>query len=128
IAVWQIIAAAIINGIAMSFSGPAYQAMVVDLLDDRSRLPNAIAMNSLQFNLSRVIGPLVAGVTLSLYGTFWCFFFNAISFLPLIWALGVIRDRQLRHPTSEAAMVSHIAEAFRYVRRDRLVMLLLAVV
>src|SRR5438034_914992 len=82
------------QGIAMSFSGPAYQAMVVDLLDERSRLPNAIAMNSLQFNLSRVVGPLIAGVTLSLYGTFWCFFFNAISFLPLIWALRTIRDRQ----------------------------------
>src|SRR5437868_4552052 len=128
IAVWQIITAAIVNGIAMSFSGPAYQAMVVDLLDDRSRLPNAIAMNSLQFNLSRVVGPLIAGVTLSLYGTFWCFFFNAISFLPLIWALRTIRDRQLRHPGSQAAMVSHIFEAFRYVSRDRLILLLLIIV
>jgi MFS family permease len=127
ISVWQIIAAAIITGIAMSFSGPAYQAMVVDLLDDRSRLPNAIAMNSLQFNLSRAIGPLIAGVTLSLYGTFWCFFVNAISFLPLIWALNIIRGRQQRQP-SEAAMLSHIAEAFRYVARDRLVVLLLAIV
>jgi MFS family permease len=128
ITVWQIIAAAVVTGIAMSFSGPAYQAMVVDLLEDRRKLPNAIAMNSLQFNLSRAIGPLIAGVTLSLYGTFWCFFFNAISFLPLIWALSVIRDRQLRHPTSEAAMVSHIVEAFRYVSRDRLVTLLLLIV
>ena len=128
ITVWQIIAAAVVTGIAMSFSGPAYQAMVVDLLEDRTRLPNAIAMNSLQFNLSRAIGPLIAGVTLSLYGTFWCFFFNAISFLPLIWALTVIPGRQLRHPTSEAAMLSHIAEAFRYVMRDRLVMLLLIIV
>jgi MFS family permease len=128
ITVWQIVAAAILTGVAMSFSGPAYQAMVVDLLDDRARLPNAIAMNSLQFNLSRAIGPLIAGVTLSLYGPFWCFFFNAISFLPLIWVLGVIRARQLRHPSSDAAMLSHIAEAFRYVRRDRLVMLLLAIV
>jgi MFS family permease len=128
ITVWQIIAAAVLTGIAMSFSGPAYQAMVVDLLEDRKKLPNAIAMNSLQFNLSRVIGPLVAGVTLTLYGTFWCFFFNAISFLPLIWALSSIRDRQLRHPTSEAAMVSHIVEAFRYVSRDRLVTLLLIIV
>jgi len=128
ITVWQIIAAAVLTGIAMSFSGPAYQAMVVDLLEDRSRLPNAIAMNSLQFNLSRALGPLIAGITLSLYGTFWCFFFNAISFLPLIWALGVIRSRQLEHPHSEAAMLSHIAEAFRYVVRDRLVTLLLIIV
>lgn len=128
IAVWQIILAALFTGVAMSFSGPAYQAMVVDLLDDRRRLPNAIAMNSLQFNLSRALGPLLAGVTLSLYGPFWCFFLNAISFLPLIWALGVTKARQLRHPHSEAAMVSHIAEAFRFVRRDRLVVVLLGIV
>src|SRR6266851_1291530 len=128
LAVWQIIAAAMCTVLAMSFSGPAYQAMVVDLLDDRARLPNAIAMNSLQFNLSRAIGPLIAGVALSLYGPFWCFFFNAISFLPLIWALRLMKTRQLRHPGSEAAMLSHIGEAFRYVTRDRVVLLLLIIV
>ena len=128
ITVWQIIAAAIVTGIAMSFSGPAYQAMVVDLLDDRSRLSNAIAMNSLQFNLSRAIGPLIAGVALSLYGPFWCFFLNAISFLPLIWALGAIKARQIRHPVSEAAMLSHLGEAFQYVLRERIVLLLLSIV
>ena len=128
ITVWQIIAAAIITGIAMSFSSPAYQAMVVDLLDDRSRLSNAIAMNSLQFNLSRAIGPLIAGVALSLYGAFWCFFLNAISFLPLIWALGAIKVRQIRHPGSEAAMLSHLGEAFRYVMQHRVILLWLAIV
>jgi len=128
ITVWQIIIASLMTGIAMSFSGPAYQAMVVDLLDDRSKLPNAIAMNSLQFNFSRVLGPLLAGVTLSLYGPFWCFVCDGLSFFPLIWALGVVRDRQIRHPGSPAAMLSHIAEAFRHVSRDRLIVLLLAIV
>ena len=65
ITVWHIVAASVVSGVAMSFSAPAYQAMVVDLLDDRSRLSNAVAMNSLQFNLSRVLGPLLAGLTLS---------------------------------------------------------------
>ena len=128
ITVWQIIAASIVTGIAMSFSGPAYQAMVVDLLDDRAKLSNAIAMNSLQFNLSRVVGPLLAGVALSLYGPHWCFFLDAISFLPLIWVLRIIKPRQLRHPGSEAAMLSHIHEAFKYVVRDRVVLLLLIIV
>ena len=68
--------------------------MVVDLLDDRDHLPNAIAMNSLQFNLSRALGPLLAVVTLAAWGSFWCFFFNAISFLPLIFVLGRIKKRQ----------------------------------
>jgi len=126
ISTWQIFVAAIVVGIAVSFSAPAYQAMVVDLLDDRSRLPNAVAMNSLQFNLSRAIGPLLAGVTLSAYGSFWCFFFNAISFLPLIWVLGRLRDRQ--HRSERGPMVSQLAEGFRYVLRDRVVLILLAIV
>src|SRR5437016_6854101 len=55
ITVWQIVAAALVTGIAISFSAPAWQAMVLDLLDDRSRLANAVAMNSLQFQLSRAL-------------------------------------------------------------------------
>jgi MFS family permease len=126
IAVWQIIVASLINGTAMAFSSPAYQAMVVDLLDDRAHLPNAIAMNSLQFNLSRALGPLLAGVTLAAWGNFWCFFLNAISFLPLIHVLGTIRDRQQRAVSAEA-MLTRLAAGFRYVRGERLVLILLGI-
>src|SRR4029079_12975990 len=99
IGVWQIIAASFAVGLAISFSAPAWQAMVVDLLDDRARLPNAIAMNSMQFNLSPVVGPLLAGLTRSAWGSFWCFLFNAVSFLPLIWILGRLTKRQ--HPPQQ---------------------------
>ena len=126
ISVWQIVAAAVATGVAISFSAPAWQAMVIDLLDDRSRLANAVAMNSLQFNLSRVIGPLVAGFTLSAYGASWCFFLNAVSFLPLIWALETIRDRQMRG--GGGAMTERLMEGFRYVREQRVVLILLAIV
>jgi MFS family permease len=126
ISVWQIIVASIVVGVAVSFSAPAYQAMVVDLLDDRSRLPNAVAMNSLQFNLSRAVGPLLAGVTLSAYGSFWCFLFNAISFLPLIWVLGRLQDRQ--HRSERGPMVSQLAAGFRYVLNERVILILLAIV
>jgi MFS family permease len=127
IGVGQILGAALVVGIAQSFSAPAYQAMVVDLLDDRSRLSNAVAMNSLQFNLSRAIGPLLAGVTLSAWGSFWCFFFNALSFLPLIHVLGRVRNRQ--QPLAEAgAILGRLREGLDYVRRDRIVLLLLAIV
>lgn len=126
IAVWQIVVAAIVSGIAISFSAPAWQAMVLDLLDDRKRLPNAIAMNSLQFQLSRALGPLLAGVTLSAYGPFWCFFFNAISFFPLIFVLGRLRTRQQPlAPTS--ALWARMREGFAYVRGDRVVLLVLCI-
>jgi MFS family permease len=127
ITVWQIIAAATVVGIAQSFSAPAYQAMIVDLIDDRSRLSNAVAMNSLQFNLSRAIGPLIAGATLTAFGSFWCFFLNALSFLPVIVILGRLRDRQERTPGA-VDMLTKLREGFAYVRADRVVMILLGIV
>ncbi len=128
ITVWQIVAAAIVVGVAMSFSAPAYQAMVVDLLDDRRNLPNAVAMNSLQFNLSRAIGPLLAGATLAAWGPFWCFLFNALSFLPLIVILGRLKERQQTPSDSTVELWARLREGLAYVRRDRAVALALGIV
>jgi MFS family permease len=125
ISVWQIIAAALVVGVVTSFSAPAYQAMVPDLLDERAHLPNAVAMNSLQFNLSRAIGPLIASVALSAWGTFWCFFLNALSFLPLIFVLGRLRRRQQTGET-RGTMFNRLGEGLAFVRGDRVVLLLLA--
>jgi MFS family permease len=127
IAVWQIITAAVIVGIAQSFSAPAFQAMIADLLEERSRLPNAIALNSLQFNFSRALGPLLAGATLTAWGSFWCFFVNALSFVPLIHVLGNVKNRQKRADQT-LAMFARMAEGFAFVRGDRVILLLLTVV
>jgi MFS family permease len=128
ITVWQICAAAAVAGTAMSFSAPAWQAMIVDLLEDRARLPNAVMMNSLQFNLSRAIGPVIAGVALSTVGAFWCFLLNAISFVPLIVVLYGMRSRQQPASGKPGPMWSRLAEGFRYVRNDRVVLILIAIV
>mgnify|MGYP000058818687 CR=1 FL=1 len=127
VSVWQIIGAAVVVGIAQSFSAPAFQAMIIDLLEDRTRLSNAIAMNSLQFNSSRVIGPLIAGATLSAWGAAWSFFTNALSFFPLVWVLMRTKNRQAPLEGS-LAIGDRLAEGFRFVRNDRIVMLLLGVV
>jgi MFS family permease len=127
ITVWHIVAASLVSGIAMSFSAPAYQAMIVDLLDDRSRLSNAVAMNSLQFNFSRVLGPLLAGLTLAAWGSFWCFLINALSFVPLVAVLGRLQKRQMRE-VPVGSIATRLIEGFRYVRGDRMVLLLLAIV
>ena len=127
VTVWQICAAAAVAGTAMSFSAPAWQAMIVDLLEDRERLPNALMMNSLQFNLSRAIGPVIAGIALSAAGAFWCFLLNAISFVPLIIVLAQIRDRRQPSPVA-GPMFARLAEGFRYVRRERTVLILLGIV
>jgi MFS family permease len=127
LAVWQIVAASVLSGVAISFSAPAYQAMIIDLLDDRARLSNAVAMNSLQFNLARVLGPLLAGMTLAAWGSFWCFFVNALSFVPVIFVLGRLKKRQV-FAEAEVAMTSRLIEGFRYVRGDRVLLLLLSIV
>jgi MFS family permease len=126
IEVWHIVTASVVSGIAISFSAPAWQAMVLDLLDDRSRLSNAVAMNSLQFQLSRAIGPLLAGATLSAFGSFWCFFFNALSFVPLIFVLGRIRKRQ-QHHDEQAPVLDHLTAGFQYVRGDKMILVALGV-
>lgn len=127
LAVWHIVAAAVVSGIAISFSAPAWQAMVLDLLEDRSRLANAVAMNSLQFQLSRAMGPLLAGAALSAFGSFWCFLFNAFSFLPLIWILSRLKSRQLPPPADSGPMIARMRAGFTYVRSDRMILLALSV-
>jgi MFS family permease len=126
IGVWQIVASAMVSGIAISFSAPAWQAMVLDLLDDRNRLANAVAMNSLQFQLSRALGPLLAGAALSALGSFWCFLINALSFLPLIWILGRIKPRQ-QPLENRGDMWARLRAGFVYVRSDRMILLALGV-
>lgn len=127
IEIWQIIVATAVAATAMSFSTPAWQAMIVDLLDDRRRLSNAVAMNSLQFNVARAIGPVMAGLALSAYGAAWCFLINAFSFLPLIFVLESLRHRKQHGESGEGSMLAKLLEGLRYVRGDRTVTLLLVI-
>ena len=87
--VWMILALSFVVGLAQSFGGPAYQALVPTLVD-RQDLPNAVALNSIQFNLARVIGPVLAGIAFYKFGAPWCFGLNALSFLAPIAALWLL--------------------------------------
>ncbi len=82
----HILALSFTAGLGQAFGGPAYQALVPSLVDKKD-LPNAIALNSIQFNLARVVGPLIAGVTMALLGAAGCFSLNGLSFLIVIVAL-----------------------------------------
>jgi predicted MFS family arabinose efflux permease len=78
-------------GLAQSFGGPAYSALVPTLVK-REDLQNAIALNSIQFNLARVVGPALGGIALIKLGAGWCFTLNGISFLAVIASLLAIRS------------------------------------
>lgn len=81
-----ILGIAFLTGLAQSQSAPTYQAVLSTLVPPR-HIPNAVALNSLQFNLSRTLGPALAGLLLARAGTGVCFVVNALSFLAVIAAL-----------------------------------------
>jgi MFS family permease len=103
--VWMILALSFVVGLAQSFGGPAYQALVPTLVD-REDLPNAIALNSIQFNLARVVGPVIAGIAFYKFGAAWCFGLNALSFLAPIAALFVLRRGGETVPPTEGVLAS----------------------
>ncbi len=88
--VWHSLVLSAAVGLAQSFGGPAYQALVPNLVD-REDLPNAVALNSIQFNLARVIGPVLGGWAFYALGAAACFALNGVSFLAVIAALLLLR-------------------------------------
>ena len=88
--VWHILCLSFIVGTAQSFGGPAYQALLPSLVG-KEDIPNAIAMNSIQFNLARIIGPSIGGIALARWGAEWCFGLNALSFVAVIFSLYMIK-------------------------------------
>lgn len=99
IAVWHVFALSIFLGLVNAFDIPARQAFVVDVVEKREDLGNAIALNSSMFNGARLIGPSIAGVIISLAGEGLCFLVNTISFFAVIFALlGIkIKPKEMYH-------------------------------
>ncbi|MFA6135274.1 MAG: MFS transporter [Phycisphaerae bacterium] len=91
VTVWQIIALSMVLGLAAAFEMPTRQAFVVEMLEDRADLPNAIAMNSFLVNGSRLIGPPAAGLIIALCGEGVCFAANSASYLAVLLALLAMR-------------------------------------
>ncbi len=87
--VWHILTLSFIVGTAQAFGAPAYQSLIPSLVP-REHLSNAIAMNSIQFNLARVVGPVIGGLALTQLGAAWCFGLNGVSFLAVIASLLLI--------------------------------------
>jgi predicted MFS family arabinose efflux permease len=114
--VWQILSLSFVNGLAQSFGGPAYSALIPTLVD-RDDMPNAIALNSIQFNLAVTVGPALAGITLARLGEKWCFGLNAVSFLAPIITLSIITARFLPPRTTESIFNS-LKQGIQFVRRQ----------
>jgi MFS family permease len=112
--VWHILTLSVIAGTAQAFGGPAYQSLIPSLIN-KEHLPNAIALNSIQFNLARVIGPMVAGAALAAFGMVACFGLNALSFLFVIAAILALHIKHVP-PTGVERMRDQLTGGLRYVR------------
>jgi MFS family permease len=114
--VFPILLLAFLTGLAQSQSAPTYQAVLTTLVPPQ-QIPSAVALNSLQFNLSRAIGPVIAGVLLLYAGTGWCFAVNALSFLAVIVAIWRI---QIPSPglAKKESLRESLAAGFRHVRES----------
>src|SRR4051794_37301122 len=93
--IWHILVLSFVTGLAQAFGGPAYQSLIPSLVEKKD-LPNAVALNSIQFNVARVLGPLAFGGTIAAFARWGfgdsqamaaCFAVNAVSFLVVIYAL-----------------------------------------
>jgi MFS family permease len=90
-AVWEILSLSVMLGIINAFDVPARQSLVYEMIEDKKDLSNALALNSSMVNLSRLIGPAIAGFVLENLGDGDCFLLNALSFLAVIGSLLLMR-------------------------------------
>ena len=131
--IWHIVALSLCLGIINAFEVPMRQSFVVEMVGrDKEALPNAIALNSTVFNLSRLIGPSVAGILISVVGEGWCFMANAFSYALVLLSLLMMHiPKSVLARAREADVLNKLKEGIRYVKQNHLMrslLLLLAIV
>jgi predicted MFS family arabinose efflux permease len=114
--VWHILSLSFVVGLAQAFGGPAYQALVPTLVAAKD-LPNAIALNSIQFNLARVIGPMLGGIALTTLGASWCFGLNGLSFVAVIISLLLLPFRPAAAKKGVSVLTS-IKEGLHFIQNQ----------
>ncbi|MDE2125627.1 MAG: MFS transporter [Armatimonadetes bacterium] len=120
---WEVALLAALSGLVNAFNMPAQQAFVADMVD-RETLGNAIALNSVRFNVARVLGPILAGEVLATTGIAMCFLLNALTFIAVIVSLFMMRLPSMTPQEHETSMW----EGFKYIGRTVRVFRMVALV
>jgi MFS family permease len=113
--VWHILGLSFVSGFAQAFGSPAYLALIPTLVK-KEDMPNAIALNSIQFNMATVIGPMLGGLAMAKLGNAWCFGLNGLSFVAPIVSLSMLHIRIIPEKTTESVLDS-MKEGFRFIHR-----------
>jgi MFS family permease len=127
VTIWHIFALSFITGCGQAFGGPAYQSLLPQLVPRRD-LPNAIALNSTQFNLSRVLGPVSGGIVLAAIGAAACFVFNGLSFFIVVLGLASLNLPPHTPASTHRAIREDLKDGLSYVVKNRLMLTLTVLV
>jgi predicted MFS family arabinose efflux permease len=112
--VWEILGLSFFVGVGQSFGGPAYSAILPTLVGPED-LANAISMNSIQFNLARIIGPTLGGLAYTVFGATWCFALNGFSYIAVIVSLLIIHVRFVA-PKTQTSVLKSMKEGLAFIR------------
>jgi MFS family permease len=128
VAVWQVMVLAMVLAAVQAVDIPARQAFVVEMVESKEDLGNAIGLNSSVFNGARAVGPALAGMAVAATGEAGAFLINGLTFIAVI--AGLLLMRLPSHPrrATTARLGPHLLEAVRYVRAQQVVMVLISLV
>jgi MFS family permease len=116
-AVWEILSLSVVLGIINAFDVPARQSLVYEMVDNKDDLPNALALNSSMVNLSRIIGPAIAGIVLESIGDGACFLLNALSFVAVIVSLLLMKLPSYVTKAHKKNVFGELKEGMAYIKR-----------
>ena len=131
ITLWEVVALAALQGLINAFDMPGRQSFLVQMVDDRNDLSNAIAINSSMANGARLIGPAIAGLVIGAFGEGWCFLIDGISYFAVVASLLLMRIKPQEIHRGAASMFEQMREGWEYVRSFspiRTILLLFALV
>jgi MFS family permease len=114
IQVWHILALQAFQGMINAFDTPARQSFLIDMIEDRADLSNAIALNSSMFNGARLVGPSVAGILIVWVGEGWCFFLDGVTYFAIVGSLLAMRVARRPRPTVRKKVLQDLSDGFRY--------------
>jgi MFS family permease len=115
ITVTEILVLQVAQGVINAFDTPARQSFVVQMVEDRAHLPNAIALNSTMVNGSRIIGPSIGGVLIAAFGEGWCFMIDAISYIAVLWSLFAMNVERMNRERPNTRAIDEMRDGFHYV-------------
>ncbi len=118
VAFWHIVPLSLFLGVVNALDAPARQAFVLDMIERREDLGNAIALNSSMFNGARLVGPSLAGMLIAAVGEGLCFIINGLSYLAVVAALLVMHTRTSREARRTTSVVRDLREGVRYAARS----------